>query len=313
VVPGSPYTDLDRPPLTGTALRRALVVPGGLWTSFELKTETGSTNADVVAAARAGAAEGLVVLAERQTAGRGRLGRVWQSPPRAGLAVSVLLRPGVARARSERSEPRSRERDAGAADPAPEWPAPEWAAAPTWRHGWLPLLAGLAVIDSITRVARLDASLKWPNDVLVQDRKCAGILAEVVPGVGGVVVGIGLNVTVRAAELPSPEATSLALAGAASTDRDPLVRELLRALARRYERWRDATGDAEASGLRRAYLENCRTLGQDVRVTLPGGEELVGEAATVDDAGRLVVVDLDGVRHVVSAGDVLHLRPNFDS
>ena len=292
-MPGSPYTDLSRPPLNGGALRRALVVPGGLWTSLELRTETGSTNADVAAAARAGADEGLVVVAERQTAGRGRLGRVWQSPPRAGIAVSVLLRP------CRPDEVR------------------EWSAAPVARHGWLPLLAGLAVVEAVARVAELDAGLKWPNDVLLGGRKCAGVLAEAVPGArgvpGAVVVGVGLNVTVHADELPGPDATSLLLAGAAYTDRDPLLRELLRALARWYERWRDASGDPEASGVRRAYLENCRTVGQDVRVSLPGGQDLIGEAATVDEAGRLVVVDLDGIRQVVAAGDVLHLRPNFDS
>jgi BirA family biotin operon repressor/biotin-[acetyl-CoA-carboxylase] ligase len=282
---GSPYTDLERPPLNGAALRRALVTDGGLWTSLEVRAETGSTNADVTAAARAGAPEGLVVVAERQTAGRGRLGRVWRSPPRAGLAISVLLRP----CRAD--------------------PAREWSAAPASRHGWLPLLAGLAVV----------AALKWPNDVLLGERKCAGILAESVPGPrgrpadGAVVVGIGLNVTLREGELPGPDATSLRIAGAAHTDRDPLARELLRALARWYERWRDASGDAEASGVRRAYLESCRTVGQDVRVSLPDGQDLVGEAATVDDTGRLVVVDLDGGRQVVAAGDVLHLRPNFDS
>jgi len=285
-VPGSPYTDLDRPPLSRDALSRALVVPGGLWTKLDLRTETGSTNADVAAAARAGAAEGLVVVAERQTAGRGRLGRVWQSPARAGLAVSVLLRPVRAAA---------------------------------VHHGWLPLLVGVAAVEAVAKVARAEASLKWPNDLLIGGRKLAGILAEAVPGPRGqpeesaVVVGIGLNVTVRADELPGPEATSLLLAGAESTDRDPLLRELLRGLARWYERWRDAAGDPEVSGLRRAYLDRCDTVGQDVRVMLPDGQDLVGEAATVDEVGRLVVIDLDGTRQVVAAGDVVHLRPNFDS
>lgn len=286
-MPGSPYTDLDRPPLSRTALSRALVVPGGLWTKLELRTETGSTNADVTAAARAGAAEGLVVVAERQTAGRGRLGRVWQSPARAGLAVSVLLRPTGAAA---------------------------------VHQGWLPLLAGVAAVEAVDRVPRVPASLKWPNDLLIGGRKLAGILAEAVPGPRGrtpgstaVVVGIGLNVTVRADELPGPEATSLLLAGAESTDRDPLLRELLRALARWYERWRDAAGDPEASGLRSAYLDRCDTVGQDVRVMLPNGQDLVGEAATVDEAGRLVVIDLEGTPQAVSAGEVIHLRPNFDS
>src|SRR2546430_17167499 len=175
-MPGSPYADLDRPPLSGAALRRALVVPGGLWTDVVLREETAATNAAAMAAARDGAPEGLVVVAERQTAGRGRLGRQWESPPRAGLAVSVLLRP-----------PRG--------------------------YGWLPLLAGVALIETVRRLAELDAVLKWPNDLLIDGRKCAGILAETVPD--GVVVGIGLNVTLRSDELPTPQPTPLPLAGPA--------------------------------------------------------------------------------------------------
>src|SRR5438552_1472765 len=89
----SPYSDLDRPPLDERSLRRALVVPEGLWSELSVVAETGSTNADVASAARAGVAEGLVLVAERQTAGRGRLGRLWESPARAGIAASVLLRP----------------------------------------------------------------------------------------------------------------------------------------------------------------------------------------------------------------------------
>src|SRR5690348_1319110 len=99
-MPASPYGDLDRPPLAPAALRRALTVPGGLWTDLRVVDETGSTNADVLAAARAGAGEGLVLVAERQTAGRGRMDRQWESPARAGLTLSVLLRPvGVSHGR----------------------------------------------------------------------------------------------------------------------------------------------------------------------------------------------------------------------
>src|SRR5215468_535735 len=194
----SSYSDLDRPPLRGKDLRRALVRPDGLWNAVEVKQETGSTNADVAQAARDGAAEGLVVVAERQTSGRGRMGRQWESPARAGLMFSVLLRP--------------------AAD------------TPVSRYGWLPLLAGVAVVEAVRRLGEVDAVLKWPNDVLIDGRKCAGILAESVPD-RGVVLGIGLNVTMREDELPVPEATSLALAGSACTDRDPLLRALLRELA----------------------------------------------------------------------------------
>ena len=160
------------------------------------------------------------MVAERQTAGRGRLGRQWESPPRAGLAVSVLLRPGPSRTGTGR--PRPPPRTAGCRC----WPA------------W-------PLVEAVTRLAELDAALKWPNDLLRRRRrKCAGILAEAVPDVGAapaIVVGVGLNVTLRADELPvNPTglpATSLQLAGATATDRDPLLRALLRGFADWYDRW----------------------------------------------------------------------------
>ncbi|WKU04166.1 biotin--[acetyl-CoA-carboxylase] ligase [Micromonospora sp. HUAS LYJ1] len=291
-MPGSPYTDLDRPPLSAARLSRALTAPLGPWRRLDLRPETGSTNADAADAARAGEPEGLVVVAERQTAGRGRRGRAWQSPPRAGLATSVLLRPGEA----------VTDRD---------WPP----AAPTG-YGWLPLLAGVALVEAVSRLAELDAGLKWPNDLLIGDAKCAGILAEAVPAGGAaeppaIVLGIGLNVTLRADELPANPtglpATSLQLAGATATDRDPLLRALLRALADWYDRWRLAGGDADACGLRAAYLASCVTVGRRVRVLLPDGTDLTGLATGVDPDGHLLVDTAAGERRL-AAGDVLHLR-----
>lgn len=272
----SPYARLDRPPLSAANLRRALVRPDALWTAIDVKERTGSTNADVAAEARAGTAEGLVVVAEQQTAGRGRLDRQWESPPRAGIALSVLLRPtGV----------------------------------PVTRLGWLPLLAGVALVETVRRQAELDAVLKWPNDLLVDDRKCAGILAEAVPEpTPAVVLGIGLNVTLSADELPRPDATSLVLAGAAHTDRDPLVRALLRELADWYRRWSDVGGDPERSGLRDGYRLYCGTLGRQIEVALPGGGTLSGTASDVDSEGRLVVTAADGSLTAVAAGDIVHVR-----
>ena len=256
-----------------------MVVPDGLWTDLCVVAETGSTNADVAAAARAGAAEGLVVVAELQTSGRGRLGRVWQSPPRAGIAVSVLLRPAV----------------------------------PAVRLGWLPLLAGVALTEAVRRVSEVDAVLKWPNDLLVRhngaERKCAGILVESLAE-GGVVLGIGLNTTLREHELPHPDATSLALAGAACVDRDPLLRAILRSVEQWYDRWRRHAGDPDASGLRAAYAFHCGTLGRQVEVRLPGDRLLRGRAEEIDTEGRLVVDAEPGGtgRVAVAAGDVVHLR-----
>src|SRR4051812_10456679 len=228
-MPSSPYADLDRPPLSPRSVDRALVTPGGFWTRVDLRAETASTNADAAAAALRGEPEGLVVVAERQTAGRGRRDRQWASPARAGLTLSVLLRPG-------------------AADEERGWPA-----APTGAYGWLSLLTGVALLEAVRRVAAVEAALKWPNDLLVgpADRpgKAAGILAEVAGD--AVVVGIGLNVTTRAEELPETTglpATSLRLAGAQSVDRDPLLRGLLRGVAGWYGGWGGGGGGAGVLG-----------------------------------------------------------------
>lgn len=292
---GAAYSDLERPPLREAELRRALLVPGSLWTALRVVAQTDSTNVDVATAARAGAAEGLVVVAERQVAGKGRLGRVWQSPPRAGIAVSVLLRPQV---------------------PAAGLPA----VAPD-RLGWLPLLAGVALVQAVRRVAGVDATLKWPNDLMIGDRKCAGILAENVPATAdatagpAVVIGVGLNTTLRADELPHPMATSLALSGAVGVDRDPLLRALLRDFADRYLRWRAAAGDPDRCGLLRAYRDHCATIGTRVQVLLPGGARdgaggvLDGTADGIDPEGRLIVLDNAGNRTALAAGDVVHVRP----
>ena len=273
----SPFTDLDRPPLRQGALRSALVVEGGLWTRLDVVEETASTNADVVAAAAAGAAEGLVLVAEHQVAGRGRLGRAWAAPRRAGLTFSVLLRP-------------------------PPATRPQW--------GWLPLLAGLSVCGPLARLSGLDVGVKWPNDVLVGDRKVAGLLAEVTGD--AVVLGIGLNVSQREGELPVPTATSLPatslrLAGSEVVDREPVLRALLRDLADRYAAWCEADGDAERSGLLRDYRAACVTIGRDVTVHLPGGQHRSGRAVDVDAAGRLVVDTGHGV-DALAAGDVVHVR-----
>jgi BirA family biotin operon repressor/biotin-[acetyl-CoA-carboxylase] ligase len=283
-VPASPYTDLGRPPLPIRSLRRALIVPGGLWSRLEVRAETGSTNADAADAARRGEPEGLIVVAEQQTAGRGRRDRQWSSPARAGLTLSVLLRPGEV--------------------------VNGWPAVPRQAYGWLPLLAGVALLEAVRQRAEVDAALKWPNDLLVGDAKVAGILAEVVGD--AVVLGIGLNVSTRADELPQATtglpATSLVVAGAKHADRDPLLRALLRGLARWYGGWREAGGDAELCGLLGAYRRGCATVGRQVRVHLPAGAELTGEATTVDGDGQLVIRSDDGGERRVSAGDVLHVR-----
>jgi len=141
--------------------------------------------------------------------------------------------------------------------------------------------------------AEVEALLKWPNDVLIDGRKVCGLLAEAVtPDV--VVLGIGLNVTTRADELPHDQATSLQLAGATTTDRDTLLRTVLRELTRTM---------ADVEGGAAAYRALCSTVGRRVRVEL-SGTSVEGTAERVDDDGRLVV---DGTAY--GAGDVVHLRP----
>jgi BirA family biotin operon repressor/biotin-[acetyl-CoA-carboxylase] ligase len=264
-----------------------LVHPGSLWRAVRVVAETGSSNADLLAAAGAGAAEGTVLVAEAQTVGRGRLGRRWASPPRAGLTFSVLLRP---------------------------------AGVPAALLGWLPLLAGIAAAASVSAVAAVDATLKWPNDVLAGEQKLGGILAE--RAGTAVVVGIGINVWQARADLPPGAiATSLALAAGAGTTgpgtdaggaglRERLLARLLDELEGRYLAWRDqaSPGDADACGLREEYVRRCVTLGREVTVTMPGTEPVTGTATGVDRAGRLEVRTAAGLA-AVTAGDVVHVRP----
>ncbi|MET9717731.1 biotin--[acetyl-CoA-carboxylase] ligase [Streptomyces rochei] len=278
--PDNRWSDLGRPPLSTTALRRGLIREGGLWRRVDVVQRTGSTNTDLVArAAREDLAEGTVLVAEEQTAARGRLDRQWSAPPRSGLFFSVLLRP---------------------------------AEVPVRRWGWLPLLTGVAVATGLSRVAGVDTALKWPNDLLVtvgdDERKAGGILAERA-GDDGIVVGVGVNVSLRAEELPVPRAGSLALAGAVNTDRDPLLRGVLRSLEDWYGRWREAGGDPSVSGLQETYAAGSATLGRMVRAELPGDRSLVGEAVAVDGDGRLVLATGAGVQEPVGAGDIVHLRP----
>ncbi|GHG35658.1 biotin--[acetyl-CoA-carboxylase] ligase [Streptomyces hydrogenans] len=273
---GGPWSDLERPPLNARVLRQALLLPDGLWSSLDVVTSTGSTNSDLAARA-AELPEGAVLVAEEQTSGRGRLDRTWSAPARSGLFLSVLLKPDV----------------------------------PAHRLGWLPLLTGVAAATGLVKAAGTDISLKWPNDLLVtvdgEERKAGGILAERA-GEDGVVVGLGVNVSLRAEELPVPTAGSLLLADAVSTDRDTLLRAVLRSLADWYGAWVRADGDPEASGVRAAYEAGCATLGRRVRADLPGERMLEGEAVSLDGDGRLVVATEGGGTEAVGAGDVVHLR-----
>jgi BirA family transcriptional regulator, biotin operon repressor / biotin---[acetyl-CoA-carboxylase] ligase len=285
-----PRNEGRSPVLDAARLNGALAPWPGLWREVRVVEETGSTNADLLAEAQAGAGEGLVLVAEAQTAGRGRMGRRWISPPRRALTFSVLLRPAV----------------------------------PAGLLGWVPLLAGVAVASALEHTAGVDARLKWPNDVLADGAKLAGILAE--RWGGAIVVGAGINVLQQRDELPVPTATSLLMArgtrpaqeqragpARGTADgvgvRERLLTAVLDELARWYRAWLDQPqpGDADGCGLREEYLRRSGTLGTAVTVMLPGGQNLTGTAAGIDAAGRLEIRTPTGLVQV-SAGDVVHLR-----
>jgi BirA family biotin operon repressor/biotin-[acetyl-CoA-carboxylase] ligase len=276
--PARPPLDADRLAAAGPAVLPG--VPSGA--RIEVLAEAPSTNALVAERARAGDAEGLVVVAEHQTAGRGRLDRTWEAPARSGLTFSLLLRPTA---------------------PVASWP-------------WLPLLTGCAVSTAL-RAHGFDAAVKWPNDVLLEPsgegRKVAGILVERVESTAGpaAVVGIGVNVGMTAAELPVPAATSLAESVAGSglgvvPDRTELLLDVLASVGEAYAAWQDG-GEPAAARLAEAYAAACATVGRRVRVQLPSGATLTGTATGIDRSGRLVV-EHHGATTPVSAGDVMHVR-----
>jgi BirA family transcriptional regulator, biotin operon repressor / biotin---[acetyl-CoA-carboxylase] ligase len=273
-------SDLPSETLDAAALRSEL--SGGLWTSVTVVPSTGSTNADLLAA---GGREGQVLVTEEQTAGRGRMGRSWVSQPGAALTFSVLLRPD---------------------------------SVPAERRGWLTLMAGVAVAQSVSVVSDLPATLKWPNDVLINSGKVAGILAEQAAD-SAVVIGMGINVATTPDALPTGpgglRGTSIAIergrdAGQGrageTVSRQRLLAETLRQLERRYVAFRDDP-DPEATGLLGEYRTLCVTLGQQVRAELPGGRVVTGEATGVDAVGRLLITTPGATEHV-AAGDVVHVR-----
>lgn len=260
-------TSIDRSPLDPAELRTSLA---GLVSDLVVTEATASTNADLAAAALAGAPAGTVHTTDHQTKGRGRLDRGFEMPARTGIAMSLLLRPDVAVSR--------------------------------WT--WLPLVAGLAVADTVAALG-VEAQLKWPNDVLVDGRKICGILVERVETDEGpaAVIGIGLNVSQTRDELPVPTATSLRLEGATSIDRAAVLITLMFTLRGWTDRWAGAAPDT-AWSIRDEYVRRCDTVGRQVAVQLPDGLRLTGLAEGVDEFGRLLV---DGIS--VAAGDVVHVRP----
>lgn len=262
---------------------------------FEWLDTTGSTN-DVAREAATGAdaaawPHGAAIVTDDQTQGRGRLGRTWLAPTGKTLAISVLLRPG--------------------------------ADLPADAYGWIPLLAGVAMTETVRAAVAaasvdrggeddgtggVEVELKWPNDVLVSGYKVCGILSELVAD-GTVVVGSGLNVALDEHDLPTLTSTSLLLVTGRRPDPDAVLADYLTRLLDLVDRFVAAGGDAVASGAAERLVAVCGTLGRDVRVELPGGGELLGVAEAVAPDGRLMVRDReDGEIRAVAAGDVTHLR-----
>jgi BirA family biotin operon repressor/biotin-[acetyl-CoA-carboxylase] ligase len=263
----------NRARLDVTAVRRDLVGPDRPWHRLDVVETTGSTNTDLLA--RHGAGEdidGAVLIAEHQSAGRGRNGRAWSTPPRSQIALSV----GIA---------------------ASGVPPAGW--------GWIPLMTGVAVVEVVRATTGVDAKLKWPNDVLVGGEKLAGILAEVAAPDPVIVVGLGLNVTLTPDEAPDPRATSLLMLGSTMLDRSALLGAILAELSTRIDRWRSAGGpDALLLG---DYRRLSSTLGTRVCATLPGGRDITGVATDLDESGQLFI-DTGTQTVAVSAGDITHLR-----
>ncbi|WP_255549526.1 biotin--[acetyl-CoA-carboxylase] ligase [Corynebacterium sp. TAE3-ERU12] len=227
---------------------------------------TQSTNADAMRIA-ATAADRTVVVTSDQRAGRGRLNRSWVAPPHATVAMSIIIRPH------------------------------------NTDFGLLPLVAGMAVRDTLAGLG-VQAQLKWPNDVLVDGKKICGILVEaatLTPPV--LVIGIGINTDMTAAELPVAHATSLRLLGHPSSGEDVVI-GVCNAFDHRLEQWQYDRGN-----FLDAFRAHCATIGQEVRADLPGDRAIVGTATDVQHTGELVLTDDSGRTHIVSAGDVTHLRP----
>lgn len=255
----------------------------------------GSTNIELIQLAQTETlADFTVMVTANQVAGRGRSGRVWETPAGTSLAISVLLRPKVN------------------------------SAADLGKLGWLPLMGGLAMSRTVSTLlddagsagpSAPSVGVKWPNDVLVGEKKITGVLSELVntnPAEAAVVIGAGINITQTREELPVETATSLTLEGAllpADLDErlDLVLSSYLKNLKSLYDSFNDAQLSAEQSGLRAAVVANCVSLNREVRALLPGDDELVGDAVDIDVTGR-IVLQVSGEKRAISAGDIVHLR-----
>lgn len=245
--------------------------------------EVDSTNDELVRLASGPAAADWPdlsgIVTGNQTRGRGRHGREWLAAD-SSLAASILLRPVD-----------------GTGSPLP-----------VDQFTWYPLIAGLAMTRAVALLVDGDIGLKWPNDVLIGEEKVSGILCELLPDAAGIVIGAGVNLDRAPDGLPG-QVTSLAEAGAVETSFDTVLATYLAELINLSTAYSARGGDAEASGIRVAVEDACDSLGREVRVHLPGGADLTGLAAGIDEFGQIVIKRAsDGELVAVGAGDVTHLR-----
>lgn len=263
----------SRLPLDLTRVRDLLHAEGWAGPDPILLSAVPSTNAEAESLVKAGSPEGTCVIAEAQTAGRGREGRSWHSPAGAGVFLSFVVRPG-------------------------DIPQDRWT--------WLSLVAGLAARDAIRAACRVPVDLKWPNDLMVISamcggsggtRKLGGVLSEVIDG--AVILGIGINVMLKSDELPTDKSTSIYLEGG-TIDRAEIVAKLLPALTRRLAQWR-----ADDPALRQDYRDGCLTIGRIVEIELTGGGHVNGIVSGIDEAGHLLVDDGETTQ-TITTGDVVH-------
>lgn len=268
------------PPLTRDAIASTLST-SALGHRLELFDEVASTNREAGALAQAGAEHGTVVVADSQTAGRGRLSRTWFSPPGSNLYCSIIIK-----------------------KPLPADRLTDWLS-------WLPLVTALAAVEAVHHVAGTTVSVKWPNDLVIADRKVGGILCESGSAHMGQyqIIGIGLNVNLEAEDFPSDlqgSATSLCLACRQLIDRNRLLAQLLNEL----ESCIDELLERGTERIARAYGQCCSTLGQIVKATMAAGQECVGVAESIGSDGSLLVRPTAPPSDPISlrVADILHLR-----
>jgi BirA family biotin operon repressor/biotin-[acetyl-CoA-carboxylase] ligase len=259
-------------------VKAGLITVPNPWQMVDVRASIDSTNAEALRDPQ----PWRVVVADFQSAGRGRMARQWQAPAGTSIAVSAVV------------------------------PMPAGRVADV---GWLPLMSGMAMCSALADVARVSGRLKWPNDVLVQEGpqegvdgqwlKISGVLCESVPDAELVVIGAGANVSQERSELAVETATSLALCGARDVRREDLIVRYLGELAGLHRAW--TQGGAALAALRTAYRKLSLTIGLDVDVHQPGGRVVRGTATGVDDVGRLVVSSGRSSK-AHAAGDVVHVR-----